>query len=589
MVERKTSTRSPGSPSKRRIRLPSKAKLDELKLSREVAWYLLDRGYGLPSCPPAIKTPEPGEAPGAQFDPSRVDRVLRAFCLLRHTQGQWAGQPLRPDVWQIAYVIAPTFGWVRWDTDAGIHVRIVRELYVDVPRKNGKSTIAGGIALYMACADGEPGAQVVTAATSERQAGFVFGPLRLLATSSPALKPYVHCTVKRIVHHATASYIEVIANAATAQHGANLHCSIVDELHVHKTADLVEALETGTGSRRQPLTVIITTADSGKPGTIYSRKRHYVEQLSRRVLVDPTTYGVVWAVQETDDPHDERTWRRANPGYGVSPTRAYLESASTKAKQSPADLASFRRLHLGVRTKQLTRFLTLEAWDRNGHASVDQAALTGRECYGGLDLASTSDLVALCWLFPDDQRGGYDAVWKLWTPEANVEALDRRTAGEATVWVRDGLLTVTPGNVADYDFIRATINADREQYDVKSLGYDPWNASQLSNDLTTDGAPLVKVRQGYATLSPPLKEVQRLVLAGSEDAPMLRHNANPPVRWMVDNLAVTVDPSGNVKPDKATSADKIDAVSALVIAMSEAMTRQPPRRSAYEDGDLQVI
>ncbi|WP_211294254.1 terminase large subunit [Lentzea kentuckyensis] len=560
-----------------------------MKISREVAHYMLSRGIPLPTCPPLIQTPDPGEAPDAVFDPARVDHVLTTFALLRHTQGQWAGRPLKPDSWQVAYIIAPVFGWVRWDDDAAEYVRVVRSVYVDVPRKNGKSTIGGGIALYMVGADGEPGAQVVTAATNERQAGFVFGPIKQLAESSPALKPYVHTTIKRIVHRPSASYAEVITGVGDAQHGANIHCGIVDELHVHKSPDLVEALETGTGSRRQPLLVTITTADAGKPGTIYARRRHYVEQLARRVLVDHATYGVVWAAEEHDDPHAESTWAKANPGYGVSPTRAYLQAASDKARQSPADLAAFLRLHLGVRTKQLTRFITLDAWDANGGVPVDADALAGRECYGGLDLASTSDLCALCWLFPDDENGGYDALWRLWTPDGNLPSLNKRTAGEADVWVRSGLLTVTPGNVADYDAIRVKINADRERFTVRSLGYDPWNASQLSNDLAADGAPLVKVRQGVHTLSPPLKELQRVVLAGAGGTPLLRHNGNPAVRWMVDNLAVAVDASGNVKPDKASSADKIDAVSALTIAMSEAMTRQPPRRSAYEDHDLSVI
>lgn len=563
--------------------------LERLKLAPEIAWYLRNRGYPLPSCPPLIKTPDPGQMPGAIFDPARVDRVLKAFSLLRHTQGQWAGTPLHPDVWEVAYIIAPVFGWVRWCDDASVYVRVVRDLYVDVPRKNGKSTLAGGIALYMTCADGEPGAQVVTAATSERQAGFVFGPLKLLAMSSPALKPYLRTTLKRIYHEPSASYIDVIASTADAQHGANIHCSVTDELHLHKKPDLVEALETGTGSRRQPLSVKITTADAGAPGTIYARKRLYVEQLALGVLEDHTTYGVVWAAETTDDPHAESTWAKANPGYGVSPTRAYLQAASNRAKQSPAELAAFLRLHLGIRTKQLTRFITLDAWDANVSTPIAEDELVGRECYGGLDLAATSDLLALCWLFPDDSRGGYDAIWRLWTPEGNVTALNRRTAGEAAVWVRDGLLITTPGNVADYGYVRAQINADRERFAVRSLGYDPWNASQLSNDLATDEVPLVKVRQGVHTLSPPLKEVQRLVLAGMDGEPLLRHGGNPAVRWMIDNLAVVLDPSGNVKPDKATSADKIDAVSALVIAMSEAMTRQPPRRSAYEESDLEVI
>jgi phage terminase large subunit-like protein len=567
---------------------PDAAELERLKLSPEVAWYLTERGIPLPDCPPLVQTPSPGEAPGAVFDPERVDKVIQAFSLLRHTQGQWAGQPLRPDPWQVAYILAPVFGWVRWDEDSQTYVRIVRELYVDVPRKNGKSTLAGGLAIYMTCADGEQGAQVITAATTKEQAGFVFEPVRKLAEAAPALKKHVLPLKDKILHKRSGSYFKPIASVAGAQHGANIHCAIVDELHEHKTPELVETIETGTGSRRQPLVCIITTADSGKRESVYDRKRQRVEKLARRVFAAPSVYGVVWAAERDDDPHVEATWRKANPGYGVSPTRAYLQAKSDEAKQSPADLAKFLRLHLGRRTKQETKFLTLESWHRNA-GMVDEARLRGREAYGGLDLAATSDLCALCWLFPDDERGGFDALWRLWTPEDNVDALDQRTAGAASVWVREGLLVATPGNVADYDYIQLQIERDMDAFDVRSIGFDPWSAVPLTNKLAEAEAPMVKVRQGFVTMSPPLKELQRLLLKGTPEVPQLRHGGNPAVTWMVDNLAVAMDPAGNVKPDKARSAEKIDAVSALVTAMSEAMTREAPVKSAYEDGDLMVL
>jgi phage terminase large subunit-like protein len=567
---------------------PDAAELERLKLSPEVAWYVTERGIPLPDCPPLVQTPSPGEAPGAVFDPDRVDKVIQAFSLLRHTQGQWAGQPLRPDPWQVAYILAPVFGWVRWDEDSQTYVRIVRELYVDVPRKNGKSTLAGGLAIYMTCADGEQGAQVITAATTKEQAGFVFEPVRKLAEAAPALKKHVLPLKDKILHKRSGSYFKPIASVAGAQHGANIHCAIVDELHEHKTPELVETIETGTGSRRQPLVCIITTADSGKRESVYDRKRQRVEKLARRVFAAPSVYGVVWAAERDDDPHVEATWRKANPGYGVSPTRAYLQAKSDEAKQSPADLAKFLRLHLGRRTKQETKFLTLESWHRNA-GMVDEARLHGREAYGGLDLAATSDLCALCWLFPDDERGGFDALWRLWTPEDNVDALDQRTAGAASVWVREGLLVATPGNVADYDYIQLQIERDMDAFDVRSIGFDPWSAVPLTNKLAEAEAPMVKVRQGFVTMSPPLKELQRLLLKGTPEVPQLRHGGNPAVTWMVDNLAVAMDPAGNVKPDKARSAEKIDAVSALVTAMSEAMTREAPVKSAYEDGDLMVL
>lgn len=576
-----------GNPAKRAAAVPSAAELRRLKISPEVAWYLQDRGIPIPDIPPAIKTPEPRTVPGAKFDPERVDRVLRAFKALRHTQGKWAGQPLTPDPWQVAYIIAPVFGWVRFDDEAGGYVRIIRDLYVDVPRKNGKSTLSAGIAIYLACADGEQGAQVVTAATTKDQAKFVFTPIKTLAERAPALKGKVFPLAEKVIHKRTASVINVVSSVADAQHGANLHGFIVDELHVHKSPDMLKTLETGRGSRTQPLGVIITTADSGRPDTVYDQRRKMIERLARGTIKDSAMYGVVWAAGKKDDPFAEATMRKANPGFGVSPTRAYLLSAAKKAQNSPAELAEYLRLHLGRRTKQETKYISVESWDRNA-GMVDEGKFAGKVAYGGLDLASVSDMTALCWLFPGGEDG-FDALWRFWVPEAALESLNERTAGAAAVWVREGWLKTTPGNVTDYNFVRAAINADRETFEVVSIGFDPWNSTQLSNDLTDDGAPLVKVRQGYITLSPPLKNIQRLLLSGTAASPRLRHGGNPVMRWMTDNLAVAIDPAGNVKPDKARAGDKIDGWSALVIAMSEAMTAPAPKKSAYADGDLRVV
>jgi phage terminase large subunit-like protein len=558
----------------------------DLKLSPEVENYLITRGIPFPDCPPRIKTPEPRNVRGAKFDGARVDRVLKAFGLLQHVSGQWAGRPLTPDPWEVAYLLAPVFGWVKWDKDSLSYARIIRAFFVDVPRKNGKSTIMGGVALYMMAADGEPGAQVVCAATTLRQAGFVFAPIKALAEKSPALKRHVKTVGSKILHPKSSSYIEAVSSVADAQMGANVHFGGIDELHVHKTPDLVEAIETGTGARRQPLIGIITTADSGKKNTIYSRKREYVEQLARGAIKDPSTYGVVWAADPLADPFSEETQRSANPGYGISPTRSYLANAATQAKASPADLAKYQRLHLGLRTKQETKYLALDVWDRNG-SLVDETKLAGREAFGGLDLASTSDLCALSWVFPAES--GFDAIWRLWTPEANLPSLDKRTAGMASVWVREGFLKLTPGNVADYDFIEAQINLDREKFNVRGIAYDPWNSSQLVNDLVGDGAPMVKTRQGLVTLSAPTKELQRVLLEGTEEKPMFRHGGNPAVRWQVDNFAVAMDPAGNVKPNKAVAADKIDAVAATINALSLVLAIGPKKVSKYESEDLAVV
>lgn len=570
-----TATRSDG--------LPTARELKRLKLSPEVAWYLIDRGYGLPAHPPLHKTPEADGDPDAIFDPEAVDRVINAMKHMQHTKGALAGQPLEPAVWQVAYIIAPVFGWLRPNA-ASRWVRVVRTLFVDVPRKNGKTTLAGGLSLYLLGADGEQGAEIVAAATSRDQASFVFTPIKTLVDKSPALRGRFRSRTNKILHPASGSAFEVVSSVGDAQHGRNLHGAVVDELHVHKKRDLVDAIETGTAAREQPLVMILTTPDDGRPNSIYAAKRRQVEQLARGTLRDPTTYGVVFGLPDKASPLSPANWAKANPNYPISPTHDYLLSAAAKARTSPAELALFKRLHAGQRTRQTTTYIDLKRWDANASKPVAIEELRGREAFGGLDLGSVSDLSALCWLLPEE-GGGYRAMWRFWAPEAALEHLDRSTSGNASkVWVPRGWLTLTPGDVTDYDFIKAAICSDAEQLEVQTIGLDMWNATQLANDLQAEGLPLMKVRQGFATMSPAMKEMQRLVLRKE-----LTHDGNPVMQWCVDNLAVAIDPAGNVKPDKSRSADKIDGVSALANAISEAMSTERVAEAYSEGRGLLII
>ncbi|MCK9928793.1 terminase large subunit [Frankia sp. Mgl5] len=583
MTTRRTTTRSrSGSPAE-----PTAAELRRLKISPEVAWYMTERGIPLPEPwqAPRYKTPEPRRLRGARFDPDRVDRVLAAFGRLKHTQGEWAGRALRPDPWQVAYVLAPVYGWVRKNS-RGVWVRVARTCYVDIPRKNGKTTLAGGQALYLTGGDGEAGAQVYAAAASRDQAGYCFAPVKALTEGSPGLRRHFRPLAARITHPRSGSYFAVVSSMADLLHGANVHAAVIDELHIHKTRDLVDALETGTGARAQPLIVIITTADDSRRDTIYAEKRDYAEQLARGGLEDPSFYAVVWAADRKADPFAEETWRSANPGYGISPTKEFLEAESTKARQSPANLSRFLRLHLGVRTKQEVKYLELEVWDANA-GMVDAAALAGAPAYGGLDLAATSDLCSLCWLFPCED-GTYDALWRHWLPEERLPVLDKRTAGQASTWVREGWLTLTPGSVVDYAYIRQAIVADAETYDAVQIGYDPWNATSLVTDLVEDdGIDMVPVRQGFASMSAPTKELARLLGRGTAETPVVRHGGNPLMRWQIDCFAVELDPAENVKPSKKKASDKIDGVVALVDALAVEMVHRDDR-SVYESGELEV-
>lgn len=555
-------------------------------LSPEVEWYLKDRKYKLQAHQaPLWRTPEPRNVKGAYFDPARVDLVIESLTRMRHTQGKWAGTALRPDAWQVAFIIAPIFGWVTADAFGRV-TRIIRNAWIEVPRKNGKTTIGAGLGLYLAFGDGESGAQVIAAAGSKDQAMNAFRPAYLIAGNSPDFKAAgIQSLKKEIVRPGDQSFMKAVGSIGDLLQGSNPSGFLADEMHVHKDMSVIDALESGTGARDQPLGLIITTADDGGQLTPYAQRRKHVEQLCRGAVKSTSEYAVVFAAEESDDPHVEATWKRANPGYPVSPTKAFMQAESDKAQSSPANLARFLRLNLNVRTKQETKYLDLRVWDRNG-SLVHESDLEGRQAYGGLDLASTSDLCALAWVFPGEV--GFDAIWRLWTPEANVEALDKRTNGAASQWVREGFLTATPGNVADYDYIQTQINRDREKFDVRGIAYDPWNSSQLVNDLVGDGAPMVKTRQGLVTLSAPTKELQKVLLSGTVEKPMFRHGGNPAVRWQADNFAVAMDAAGNVKPDKARAGDKIDAIAAAINAMSLVLALEPKKVSVYEREDAVI-
>lgn len=558
-------------------------------LSPEIVWYLEDRGYGLPEVVPRVRTPEPRNVRGAVFDPVEVDRKIAALGLLRHTQGKWAGRSLVPAPVQVAYLIAPVFGWRhRVGGRNGRLVRIIRDAYFEMPRKGAKTTLGSGLAMLLAFADDEGGAQVLVGAASRDQARMAFDPLAAVVRGSEILtQAGIRTLHSRIVQDATSCVIRVVSSRADLSHGANVHGGLIDELHVHRSPALLEAIESGTGARLQPLVITITTADDGQITSVYAQRRRLVEQIAAGVVKAPAMYGVVFAADDADDPFAEASWAKANPLYPETPSREFMRSAADKARTSPQALASFKRLHLGIRSNADSRYLDLDVWDRNAGLVVEDR-LKGRPAFGGLDLASTADLCALCWLFPGAD-GSQDAIWRHWIPERGFDRLDQTTMGTAQEWRKNGLLSVTPGDVADYDYILAQIRADMVAFDVQAIGYDPWNASSLVNDLVAEEAPMVTVRQGFASLSPGLKQISYLLGRGTAAKPMFRHGGNGLLRWQVTNLTVATDAAENVKPDKRKSTEKIDGLAAAVDAMAVQLAAEEQEESAYADGHDPVI
>lgn len=558
-------------------------------LEEEIQWYLDSRGIEGRLKPPLWRTPNPpDEVDGkpVRFNPKAVDRVIRTIGCLKHTKGRWAGKPLELSATQIAYIIAPLFGWQIWNELAERWIRLRREVFIEMPRKGAKSTLASAIAMTMAFGDGEGGAEVIIGAASRDQAKACFQPLHDLATYSPLLqKAGVKTVTNEIRQPKTSSVIRVVSSRGELAHGTNPHASICDELHVHKDGVLLEALESGSGARLQPLSMIITTADEGRIHTPYDKRRSMIEGVSRGDFKAPRMYGAVWAAPDDADIYDESVWDAANPLYPETPSPDFMRAQADKARANAADRATFKRLHLGIRANQKEAFINVKDWDKcAGKGDWTPNDMVGSVVYGGMDLAAVSDLCALMYTCP--MEDGTSRVWgHYWLPEAALDRLDHMTELAATDWVRQGWITVTPGNVTDYDFIRKHINEDAEKYRISSLGFDPWNSTHLTNQLSDDGLIMEKVRQGAVTLSSPTKELKRRVLS---NPPLIDHRGDPVLRWMVSCLVPHVDASGNVKPDKVRSRGKIDGVSALVTSIYVQMMYNE-LSSSYETGGVEAI
>lgn len=558
-------------------------------LEEEIQWYLDSRGIEGRLKPPLWRTPNPPEEVDGQlvkFNPAAVDRVIRTIGCLKHTKGRWAGKPLELAATQIAYIIAPLFGWQVWNGLAERWIRLRREVFIEMPRKGAKSTLASAIAMTMAFGDGEGGAEVIIGAASRDQAKACFQPLHDLATYSPLLqKAGVKTVTSEIRQPKTSSVIKVVSSRGELAHGTNPHASICDELHVHKDGILLEALESGSGARLQPLSMIITTADEGRIHTPYDKRRSMIEGVARGDFKAPRMYGAVWAAPDDADIYDEAVWDAANPLYPETPSPDFMRAQADKARANAADRATFKRLHLGIRANQKESFINIKDWDKcAGKGGWTPDDMVGSVVYGGMDLAAVSDLCALMYTCP--MEDGTSRVWgHYWLPEAALDRLDHMTELAAADWVRQGWITVTPGNVTDYDFIRKRINDDAEKYRISSIGFDPWNSTHLTNQLAEDGLTMEKVRQGAVTLSSPTKELKRRVLS---DPPLIDHRGDPVLRWMISCLVPHVDASGNVKPDKVRSRGKIDGVSALVTSIYVQMMYNEVS-SSYETGGVEAI
>jgi phage terminase large subunit-like protein len=538
---------------------------------------------------------QPGGHPkGYRFDAGvggRAVQFVERYC--KHHKGEWAGKPLLLTELQ-REIFTQIFGWLRRDG-----TRRFRTAYVEVPRKFGKSTVAGGIGLYLVVADGEQGAEVYSSATKKDQAAICWKDAVAMVKGSAELKRFVKTQRNNISCERMGSKFEPLGADSSTLDGLNPHGNIIDELHAHKDRGVWDVLETAMGARRQPLTLAITTAGKFDPESIGWQIHDYATKVLEGIIEDERFFAFIAAADEPpagqpDYYFTEAAWRQANPGFGVSPKADFIAEMAQKAKDQPSFYNAFLQLHLNVWTQQATRWLQLERWAECEPApAVDAAAvraaavarevsLEGKPCFGGLDLSSKLDLSALVLAFPgaDD---AVDLVCRFWLPEATVEKYLKKGQRHYDGWQREGWLTVTPGDVIDYEFIRAEVLTLSRRFKLRELAFDPWGATDLSNRLGAEGIVMVETRQGYKTLSEPAKDLEARVVGRK-----VRHANNPMLRFCAANAVVTRDPAGNIKPDKEKATDRIDGIVATVMALSRVVAHKT-QASPYETRGLLML
>ncbi|WP_313812999.1 terminase TerL endonuclease subunit [Glutamicibacter sp.] len=520
---------------------------------------------------PLVVANQADEQPGAWFDVERARKALKALGAFKHTKGRWAGVRMRLgeglDSWQVIWVLAPVFGWVYYDEEIDRIVRVIRTVWIEIPRKNGKSTFAAGISGILLLADNEPGAEVYNAAGSTEQARRVFDDSKTMLLSSTAARKRIEPLKDVVRVPRSNSILRVISSIAETAHGLNVSGATVDEIHTLRLkGKLIEAIETGTGARDQPLIVFITTADEAEEGTPYDEKHNYTRNIANNIVKDPRFYGVIWAADEKDDPFDEATQFKANPGLGKSPTRAYMRDQATKAKGSPAALKTYLQLALNLRSPGTARWVDVKTWDELQGAK--RTPLRGRRAWGGLDLSATSDFTAWT-VWAQSNRPGlkFDLFTRFWIPEERIKELEEQLLVPIQDWVDRGYITATEGDVIDYSAVKAAVIGDAKHFDMQRISYDRMFAGQIVQELDSElrGIDIVPVSQTMFGLGPASKEMERMWKAGE-----MRHDGNPVMRWMASRVEIKFDDADNfrpVKPNRRTSSARIDGFQAAVTGL----------------------
>lgn len=551
---------------------------------------------------------------GAHYCEPRADKVVDFFALLLvHIKGPYVRRAFVLEPWQEQDIVRPLFGEVIWSEHWGCYVRRYTEAVIVLGRKNGKSELAAGIALYLLCADDEESAEVYSAADDTKQARKVWEPAeRMRALSQILGNPKVtgvNKNEKRIYYPRLASFYEIITADAEGELGHNPHGFILDEFLTQRDGSIWEALVSAAGARLQALFVAIST-ETNKPGSWGAKKIDEAERVQEDPARAPRTFAYCRTSPRTTeqleqlhrswpghpdlpvslDWTDEGNWYWPNPALGSFLNIETLRDLASKAAQDPEKENSFRQLRLNQRVSQVTRWIPMDIWRApSNFQMVDEDELGGRPCFGGLDLSATTDLTAWCLLFPPvDGEDFWQAIWRYWTPEDLVPFLDRHTGGQLSGWVKQGWIYATEGDVIDYEgdddglsngrlAVHPMIAADARRFRIKSVGFDRAMAAPTVQHMQRLGLHVAAAPQGFG-LSTALKELLRRIKADE-----FRHGGNPVTTWNADSAEVKRNPTTEaiqlVKPEREKSGARVDGIAAAANAVLAEMTFDETRRA----------
>ncbi len=506
----------------------------------------------------------------SHYDKASADYAVAFIESLYHTKGTWAGKPFALIGWQ-EQIIRDLFGVVKENG-----YRQFNTAYIEIPKKMGKSELAAAVALLLTCGDGEERAEVYGCAADRQQASIVFEVAADMVRMCPALakRVKINASMKHMIYLPTNSFYQVLSAEAYSKHGFNIHGVVFDELHTQPNRKLFDVMTKGSGdARMQPLYFLITTAGTDTKSICYETHQKAKDILEGR-KIDPTFYPVIYGAEESDDWTDPKVWKKANPSLGITVGIDKVKAACESAKQNPAEENAFRQLRLNQWVKQAVRWMPMHLWDKCGFAT-NEDDLEGRVCYGGLDLSSTTDITAFVLVFPPlDEDDKYIILPYFWIPEDNLDLRVRRDHVPYDVWERQGFLQTTEGNVVHYGFIERFIEELGERFHIREIAFDRWGAVQMMQNLEGMGFTVVPFGQGFKDMSPPTKELMKLVLEQK-----IAHGGHPVLRWMMDNIFIRTDPAGNIKPDKEKSTEKIDGAVATIMALDRAI------RCGNDDGE----